>query len=125
MRLGWTANKNSITYLQGCENNPREWEYDIRLLDEEADKDKVFYKSRWTKEPVRVIRKDGITKKVVLEQQLVVSYSIKYRDYQRAIQNSQIARAEKMVASGESAAGRKRQNDPKMKNICSQTNLQK
>ena len=87
--------------------------YDIRLLDAETDRDKMFYKSRWIKEPVQITRADGTTKKVILEQQLIVSYSIKYRNYQRAIRSGQIARAEKMVAGGETAAGRKRQNDPK------------
>src|SRR5690606_2691369 len=49
--------------------------YDITELDEEKDNDKVFYKERWIKE-------NG------LEQKLVVTYSIKYRDYQRNIRNS-------------------------------------
>lgn len=87
--------------------------YDIRLLDEKADKEKMFYKSRWIKEPTKVKRDDGTTTTVILEQQLIISYSIKYRDYLRSIRNGQIARAEKMVENGESATGRKRQNDPK------------
>ncbi|MGB4504811.1 MAG: IS1634 family transposase [Syntrophaceticus sp.] len=58
--------------------------YDITKLDEEKDKDKVFYKERWIKE-------NG------LEQKIVVTYSIKYRDYQRNIRNSQIERAQKLI----------------------------
>src|SRR5690606_33046747 len=50
------------------------------------DNDKVFYKERWIKE-------NG------LEQKLVVTYSIKYRDYQRNIRNSQIERAQKVIDS--------------------------
>lgn len=86
--------------------------YDIRDLDEENDKEKLFFKSRWIKEPTKV-HMDGKTEIVVIEQQLIVSYSIKYRDYLRAIRNGQIERARKMVSRGETASGRKRQNDPK------------
>ena len=86
--------------------------YDIRNLDDEQDKEKLFFKSRWIKEPVTV-HMDGKTETVVMEQQLIFSYSIKYRDYLRAIRNSQIERARKMVSRGETTVGRKRQNDPK------------
>lgn len=48
-------------------------------LDEEADYDKVFYKDRW-------INKDG------LEQHLIVTYSIKYRNYQRTIRERQMTK---------------------------------
>jgi len=64
--------------------------YDISKLDEIIDRAnpeikekiraKVFYKERWIKE-------NGF------EQRLIVTYSIKYRDYQRTIRNSQIERA--------------------------------
>ena len=60
--------------------------YDITTLDEKKDKDKVFHKERWIKE-------GG------LEQKLVVTYSIKYRDYQRNIRNNQVERAQKAIAS--------------------------
>jgi len=69
--------------------------YDISKLDEIIDKAtledkakiraKVFFKERWIKE-------NG------LEQRLIVTYSIKYRDYQRKIRNSQIERAQKVIA---------------------------
>lgn len=85
--------------------------YDIRDLVDEQDKEKLFFKSRWIKEPVAV-HLDGKTETVVLEQQLIVSYSIKYRDYLRTIRNGQIERARKMAARGETSTGRKRQNDP-------------
>lgn len=86
--------------------------YNISTLDEEKDKEKIFFKSRWIKEK-NAIYENGKKKNVIMEQQLIVSYSIKYRDYLRSIRNGQIERAEKMVARGETAAGRKRQNDPK------------
>lgn len=60
--------------------------FDISALDEKKDKDKVFHKERWIKE-------NG------LEQKIVVTYSIKYRDYQRKIRNSQIERAQKAITS--------------------------
>lgn len=86
--------------------------YDIRELNDKGDKDKIFFKSRWIKEN-SVINDSGFSKTVVIEQQLIVSYSIKYRDYLRSIRNGQVERAEKMVRSGDSACARKRQNDPK------------
>lgn len=86
--------------------------YDIRELDGKDDKDKIFFKSRWIKEK-SVINGNGRAKTAVIEQQLIVSYSIKYRDYLRSIRDGQVERAEKMIAKGEAAIGRKRQNDPK------------
>lgn len=86
--------------------------YDIQQLDDEKDKEKIFFKSRWIKER-SVVNENGKQKTVTIEQQLVVSYSIKYRDYLRTIRNGQIERAQKMVAGGGTAALKKRQNDPK------------
>jgi transposase len=74
--------------------------YDITQLDEEKDKDKVFYKERWIKE-------NG------LEQRLIVTYSIKYRDYQRKIRNSQIERALKTIATNPTKIKKTNQNDYK------------
>ena len=68
--------------------------HDISKLDETFEKatreektnlmSKVFYKERWIKEND-------------FEQRLIVTYSIKYRDYQRKIRNSQIDRAQNMI----------------------------
>lgn len=64
--------------------------YDITKLDEkndkEKEKEKVFFKERWMKEND-------------LEQKIIVTYSIKYRDYQRNIRNSQIERTQKLIDS--------------------------
>ena len=87
--------------------------YDIRELDEAADLEKVFYKRRWIKEKSIVRTEDGSSKTVEIEQQLIVSYAIKYRNYLRSIRNGQIERARKMVENGGSAIGKKHQNDPK------------
>ncbi|RKL61258.1 IS1634 family transposase [Thermoanaerobacteraceae bacterium SP2] len=74
--------------------------YNIAELDENKDRDKVFYKERWIKE-------NG------LEQKLIVTYSIKYRDYQRNIRNSQIERAQKAIDSNPGKIERCNPNDYK------------
>lgn len=66
-------------------------EYDIRKLDNAADRDKIFYKERWYK-----TEKDG----EILEQRIIVSYSLKYRDYQRNRRAINIAHAEKAIKNG-------------------------
>lgn len=50
---------------------------------------------------------------MVLEQQLIVTYSIKYRNYLSSIRNRQVERAWKAVENGANAVKKKRQNDPK------------
>ncbi|WP_407396551.1 IS1634 family transposase [Treponema sp.] len=86
--------------------------YRLSELDDEADKDKIFYKARWIKEE-GVVHTDNGDKKQIIEQKLIVSYSIKYREYQRRIRKGQIERAIHLVDSGEKAITKKRQNDPK------------
>lgn len=86
--------------------------YCLEELDEENDKDKIFFKSRWIKEK-STVTVNGITKNTIIEQQLIVSYSIKYRDYLRSVRNRQIERAEKMVQKGTASISKKRVNDPK------------
>ena len=68
--------------------------YDISKIDEIMDKanskekakirEQVFYKERWINEND-------------FEQRLIVTYSIKYRNYQRKIRNAQIERAQKVI----------------------------
>ena len=73
--------------------------YKLSELDEDADYEKVFYKDRW-------INEDN------LEQHLIVTYSIKYRNYQRTIRERQIERAKKYIESP-SKLTKNRANDPK------------
>jgi transposase len=73
--------------------------YRLSELDEQADYEKVFYKERW-------IHEDG------LEQRLIVTYSIKYRNYQRLIRERQVERARRYI-EGSSLPNRKKANDPK------------
>lgn len=92
--------------------------YDISKLDEMIDKasteDKakmrtwVFYKERWIKEDD-------------LEQKLIVTYSIKYRDYQRKIRLSQIERAQKAIDTNPTKIGKCNQND--FRRFISKTNI--
>lgn len=84
--------------------------YDISTLDEIIEKaskeekvqiiSKVFYKERWIKEND-------------FEQRLIVTYSIKHRDYQRKIRNLQIERAQKLVDDNPANIEKSRQNDYK------------
>ena len=63
-------------------------------------KNAVFYKERWIKE-------DG------LEQRLIVTYSVKYQEYQRNIRTNQINRAMKIIESNPEKLKKAKQNDPK------------
>lgn len=79
--------------------------YDISKLrtDEkliETYKDKTFYKERWIKE-------DG------LEQRLIITYSVKYQEYQKNIRKNQIERAKKLIEKNPQKIGKAKQNDPK------------
>ena len=74
--------------------------YDISTLDHEKDKDKIFYKERWIKEDD-------------LEQKLIVTYSLKYKDYQLKIRNSQIERAQKTIDKNPTKIKKHNQNDYK------------
>jgi len=66
----------------------------------EKYKDKTFYKERWIKE-------DG------LEQRLIVTFSVKYQEYQKRIRENQINRAKKLIESNPQKIGKPKQNDPK------------
>jgi transposase len=82
-------------------NLPGSYEkFDITSIDEGNCRDKTFYKERWIKE-------NG------MGQRLIVTYSTKYRDYQRHIRNSQIDRAIKLLEEGSSRIKKPRQNDYK------------
>jgi len=87
--------------------------YNLEELEEEECLDRIYYKSRWIKEKADITTTDGQTQKVELEQQLIVTYSIKYRNYLRTIRNRQVERAQKALEAGAKAVERKRQNDPK------------
>ena len=66
----------------------------------EVYKDKTFYKERWIKE-------NG------LEQRLIVTFSVKYQEYQRHIRDNQVERAKKIIEKNPKKIGKAKQNDPK------------
>ena len=73
--------------------------YKLSELNDEEDYNKVFYKERWTNE-------DGF------EQRLIVTFSLKYKKYERTIRERQIGRADKSIQNPSSIT-KKRANDPK------------
>lgn len=73
--------------------------YKLSELNEETDYDKIFYKDRWMNENN-------------LEQHLIVTYSLKYRNYQRTIRERQVDRAKKLIESP-SKLSKNKTNDPK------------
>ena len=89
---GWHLPGDDKTY------NISKLRKDEKLI--EAFKDKTFYKERWIKE-------DG------LEQRLIVTYSVKYQEYQKNIRNNQIERARKLIENNPKKLGKVKQNDPK------------
>ena len=74
--------------------------YDISEIDETEHKESTFYKEQWINEDK-------------LEQRLIVTYSVKYKDYQRRIRDGQIERAEKLIATNPTKLKKANQNDYK------------
>jgi hypothetical protein len=74
--------------------------YDLSSLDGTEDKENVYYKERW-------INEDG------LEQRMIVTFSPKYRDYQRRIREAQIDRAKKLISTNPTKLKKANQNDYK------------
>ena len=89
---GWHLSGSKKTY------NISKLRTDEKLI--EQYKDKIFYKERWIKE-------DG------LEQRLIVTYSVKYQEYQKNIRNNQINRAKKIIDQNPKILSKAKQNDPK------------
>lgn len=109
--------KNLPDSLQAYALDPTGWhlagderEYDITRLDDVADYERIFYKEQWIKEDIsRSQEKKGVK---ALEQRLIVSYSIKYRDYLRRVRDGQVRRAERAIESGRASRKGKSQEDP-------------
>jgi transposase len=106
--------KKLKNHLKDWALSPEDWRlcgdnktYNLNELDDIEDLDKVFYKERWIKE-------NG------LEQKLLVTYSIKYRNYHRKIRNSQIERALKVIKN---PAKLKKSNQNDYKRLIKSTNF--
>lgn len=79
--------------------------YDIRKLeDTEENRKKIFYKQLF------VEGNDG-KRDIDFDQTLIVTYSLKYRDYQRDIRNQQVQRALKAVEKDPKKTEKHNQND--------------
>lgn len=104
-------------YLKEFALDPSGWHiigdatvYNIEEIDESKFYDKIFYKDRWIKEDLSGRKlKQGAKP---LEQHLIVSYSPKYKNYQRKIRQGQIDRATTIINSGKYKQRPKNQNDP-------------
>lgn len=79
--------------------------FDISNLEESDEIKDIYRKSTFYKE--RWIKEDG------LEQKLIVTFSLKYKEYQRHIRNGQIERAAKLIKTKPSSLKKHRQNDYK------------
>ena len=88
---GWHLPNEKKTY------NISKLRTDEKLM--EQYKDKTFYKERWIKE-------NG------LEQRLIVTFSVKYQEYQKHIRECQINRAKKLIETNPRKIGKAKQNDP-------------
>ena len=97
---GWQLSGNRKLYNI---NKIQENEKDMNVY-----KDKIFFKERWINEND-------------LEQKLVVTYSIKYRNYQKQIRNSQIERAKTAIDSKSFKLDTCNQND--FKRFIKKTNI--
>jgi transposase len=73
-------------------------EFTISQIKEKDDNDKTYYKEAW-------IQEDG------LEQRLIVTYSLKYKNYQEKIRQGQIERALKLMADGKKPPKKKHPHD--------------
>ena len=107
--MDWALDPNGW-HLSGDkkEYNIKEIENDEKSL--ELYKDRIFFKDRWIKE-------NG------LEQKLIVTYSLKYKNYQRQIRNSQIERAKVAIANKSFKLDKCNQND--FKRFIKKTNITK
>lgn len=99
-------------HLKDWALDPKDWsvvgdtkKYDISKLEEteeskKLNSNKTFYKKRW-------ITENG------LEQALIVTYSLKYKNYQQKIRNAQIERARKAIENKNIKVDKCNQNDYK------------
>ena len=109
--------KQLPAYLKDFALGPDGWHlagdsntYNLDELDEALDYNKIYYKNRWIKEDLSQRKiKNGAKP---LEQHLIVSFSIKYKRYQRRIRQGQIERAGELISSGRYKQRSKNPNDP-------------
>ena len=74
--------------------------FDLRTISEEAHRQSVFYKAQW-------VEMEG------LRQQMIITYSLSYRDYARSVRERQVSRAVRQMEENPSRLTRQGQNDAK------------
>ena len=84
--------------LNGARGHDRARLFNIDELDPDKDYDKTFYKE-W------LIDRDSF------EETLIVTFSLKYKEYQKNIRQGQIDRAQRAIDNGTAKRGRKNQQD--------------
>ena len=96
----WALDLTSDWKLYGSDKtyNISELRENEKLMEQYYDK--TFYKERWIKEND-------------LEQRIIVTYSVKYQEYQKKIRENQIQRAQKLIEKNPKKIGKPKQNDPK------------
>ncbi len=81
-------------------------EYDISKLNGEDHYETLFYKERWDPTPMST----GET----LEQRIIVTYSLKYKEYLSCVRDRQVSRARNLLNKGKGATSRRKSpNDAK------------
>lgn len=98
--------------------------FNLNEINEDDCVKTIFYKDMWINEDVNVKLTDKKgdpikdekgkqkTKKVALSQHFIVTYSVKYKRYLRAIRARQIERAEAKIAQGANGVEKTSQNSP-------------
>lgn len=95
-------------FMEG-EDRTLKSQYDITKLEEtDEDRDKyynrIFYKEKY-------VESYDEERDISFNQTLLVTFSLKYRDYTRNIRNAQVERAKRAIEQGRTKIERKNQND--------------
>ena len=96
----WSLDLSSGWHIIGSDNtyNISKLRQDEKLI--EKYKDTIFYKERWIKENE-------------IEQRLIITYSVKYQEYQKSIREKQINRANSIIEAKPKIIKSNNENDPK------------
>ncbi len=98
--------KQLKTFIKEWALSPEDWtidgknKFNLNEIDEDIYRDTVFFKERW-------INENG------LEQRLIITYSVKYRNYQQNIRQEQISRAHKLLDKNPQKLDKSKQTDYK------------
>lgn len=98
--------KQLKSFIKDWALSPNDWtidgknKFNLNEIDEDIYHDTVFFKERWIKE-------NG------LEQRLIITYSVKYRNYQQNIRQEQISRAHKLLDKCPQKLDKSKQTDYK------------